>query len=373
VYFTRVCDQILPRGYAHASGDGAYSVSKRHLYYAVREQFKETGRSLEWKYFADTLLVQDVNRHRRETAGWKLTADPRGFLDVPNAAHEVSIPVGTLRIDAHLKKAARHTGPYDDLQDVKVPVQWPSLAAGQRYQGVLYIEKEGFAPMLEEARIAERFDLAVISCKGQSVVATRRFVDRVCAKVWGVPLFVVHDFDKAGFEISQRLTRVSEWAREHDRVTYEFQNDIEVVDLGLRLADVEEYGLDGKAEQCKFKGGFASDSIATAEEREFLRSNRRVELDALTAPEFIEWLEAKLEEHLPDRLIPDDGVLADAYRRAVAVAKINRAIEDVRAAAVEEARSLEVPKNLRRQLEKAMEDSEEAWDQTLYELVAKKR
>jgi hypothetical protein len=287
-----------------------------------------------------------------------------------------SIPVednrdlGAEQIDAHLKKAARHTGPYDDLQDVKVHVQWPSLAAGQRYQGVLYIEKEGFAPMLEEARVAERFDLAVISCKGQSVVAARRFVDTVCARGRGVPLFVVHDLDKAGFEISQRLTRVSDWARQNDRVTYEFQNDIDVIDLGLRLADVEEYGLEDLAEECEFKGGFASDSIATEEEREFLLSGRRVELDAFTAPEFIEWLEAKLGEHLPDRLIPDDDVLADAYRRAVAAAKINKAIAEVRVAAIEEARSTEVPESLRSQLEEAMEDGEGAWDQALYDLVA---
>src|SRR5262249_42147264 len=155
-------------------------------------------------------------------------------------------------------------------------VEWPSLAAGQRYQAVLYIEKEGFAPILEEARIAERFDLAVLSCKGQSVVAARKFVDHVCAKGRGVPLLVVHDFDKAWSEISQRLTQVSDWALEYDRVTYTFQNDIEVIDLGLRLEDVEEYELD--EEEVEFEGRFARDSICTEEEKEFLRSGRRVEL-----------------------------------------------------------------------------------------------
>ena len=58
---------------------------------------------------------------------------------------------------------------------------WPSLPAGQRYQAVLYIEKEGFEPLLEEAKIAERFDVAILSCKGQSVVAARNSSIRCAA------------------------------------------------------------------------------------------------------------------------------------------------------------------------------------------------
>jgi hypothetical protein len=251
-----------------------------------------------------------------------------------------------------------------------VKIEWPSLAAGQRYQGVLYIEKEGFEPVLQEARIAERFDLAVMSCKGQSVVAARRFVDEVCARGRGVPLLVVHDFDKAGFEISQRLTTVSGWAEENDRVAYEFQNEIDVHDLGLRLEDVEEYGLEADAESCEFKGGFAPDSITTEEEQEFLQSGQRVELNAMSSPEFVQWLEAKLADRLPGRLVPAEDVLADAYRRALVARRINRAIGRVTEAAIEHARSRAVPKSVRRRLKKAMKDSPGAWDRVLYELVA---
>ena len=69
----------------------------------------------------------------------------------------------------------------------------------ERYQAVLYIEKEGFGPILESAQIAERFNIAIASCKGQSVVAMRKFVDMVCAVGDGLPLLIAHDFDKAGF------------------------------------------------------------------------------------------------------------------------------------------------------------------------------
>lgn len=372
VCFTDVAKGILPGSYAHASGNGKHSVSKRTFYYCCREQFRnKTGEPLEFKYFANTLLVQFMNRNPQLTEGWRVTADPRGTLTVPNAAHKVRVPVGTLDIDAHLRGAARRHRPFDGLKDNLVHVQWPSLAPGQRYQGVLYIEKEGFEPLLEEGKIAEKYDLAVISCKGQSVVAARRFVDYVCAMYGGVPLLVVHDFDKAGFEISQRLTRVSAWAEANDRVTYRFRNAINVTDLGLRLADVEKYGLEDKAEECDFKGGFARDSIATDAEKEFLRSGRRVELNAFTSPEFLEWLEGKLGESLPKRLIPPDDVLADAYRRALAVASINRAIEGAVAEAVEKAKHAKVPRALRRHLEQALSGESGAWDQVVYDLASK--
>jgi hypothetical protein len=372
VCFTDVAKDILPGAYAHASGNGKHSVSKRTFYYCCRKQFQnKTGEPLEFKYFANTLLVQFMNRNPRLTASWRVTADPRGTLTIPNAAHEVRVPVGTLAIEDHLRKATERRDPFDGLKDNLVDVQWPSLAAGHRYQAVLYIEKEGFEPLLEEGQIAEKYDLAVISCKGQSVVAARRFVDQVCAVVVGVPLLVVHDFDKAGFEISQRLTTVSPWAEDNDRVTYRFRNAIDVTDLGLRLEDVEEYGLEDKAEECDFKGGFARDSIATDAEKEFLESGRRVELNAFTSPEFLEWLEGKLDESLPGRLIPPDDVLADAYRRAHSVASINRAIEGAVAEAVSKARDAEVPKDLRRRVERALSGESGAWDEVLYDLVSK--
>jgi hypothetical protein len=369
VNFTDVVGEILPPAHAHASGDGRYTVSKRQLYYACREAFlHKTDRELEFPYFAGTLLVQYLNRH--PDLGWKITADPRGTLSIPNTGHALDIPVGTIEIDNHLHRAGVACDPYDDAESQEIDVEWPSVAAGQRYQAVLYIEKEGFGPILEEARIAERFDLAIMSCKGQSVVAARRFVDEVCAAGRGVPLLTVTDFDKAGFEIAQCLTRVSRWARENDRVTYRFRNAINVIHLGLRLADARAYDL--QSEPCDFKGHFARDSIATAEEQAFLRSGRRIELNAFTSPQFIEWLEAKLREHgLGKRLIPTDKVLEDAYRRALAIAAINRAIDDVRDEAIDRAKAANIPKTLPRKLaRKLKEEDSPAWDKVLYQFAA---
>ena len=365
VDFTEVADAILPGGYDHASGGGKYTVSKRTFFYAVRDAFKlRTGRELQFNYFAGTLLVQFMNRRPDETAAWKVTADPRGALVIPNCAYDKRIPCGTIQIDNHLREECREDDPFDI--DAGLDVEWPSAAHGRRYQAVLYIEKEGFEPLLQEARIAERFDLAILSCKGQSVVAARKFVDHVCRRDGGVPLFVAHDMDKAGFEIAQRLTTVSDWAEDYDRVTYRFQNEIDVTDLGLRLADARRYGL--KGESCKFGGRFAPDSICTEEEKAYLRSGRRIELNEFTAPQFVQWLVSKLKQYLPQRLVPSDDVLEDAYRRALAVARINKAIEDVRDQAIEAARQAPIPPNLRRRLQKTMKEN--PWDVALYRLAA---
>jgi hypothetical protein len=366
-YFTRVVSKILPGAYQHASGNGKYTVSQRQLFYACREAFgQKTGKELRYKYFAGNLLVHYRNHHP-ETESWKITADPRGNLTIANAAHEVRIPCGTIAIDNHLTEVGRQS---IDLYspDIQVDIPWPSLRAKERYQGVLYIEKEGFDPVLEEAQIAERYDLAILSNKGMSVVAGRHFVDMVCAVLTGVPLLVVHDFDKHAFDILQRLTTVSERAEEKGLVTYHFKNQIQVIDLGLRLADVQKYHL--KGERCNFKGSFPADSPCTEEEKAYLSSGRRIELNEFTSPQLVECLESKLDAVFQGkRLLPADDILEQAYRRALVVAQLNQTIEQVKNAAVATARARDLPQHLRQRLEKSLQEDPRAWDQALYDLA----
>jgi hypothetical protein len=97
----------------------------------------------------------------------------------------------------------------------------------------------------------------------------------------------------------------------------------------------------------------------TDEEYEFFASGRRVELNALTSPQFIELIESKLtEQGLDRRLIPAHDVLTDAYRRALA--------------AIEDARGAEVPETLREQLQQQMQERPEPWDKALYRLAESK-
>lgn len=359
VNFTDIAEEILPKAYLHASGQGAYTVSQRQLYYASRDAFKEaTDREIDYGYFSQTILRQFLNRNKVD---WKITADARGTFSIPNTAFEKRVPVGTIQIDRYLENDRDEI---DDDIDTSIPIEWPSMAEGQRYGAVLYIEKEGFEPLLQEAKIAERFDLAILSCKGQSVVAARKLVDHVCRVDGGVPLFIVHDFDKYGFEIAECLTKISDTAAWTDRVAYYFENEIKSIDFGLRLEDVQKYEL--AHEQCKANWGAAS---MTKAEVDYMKSGRRVELNAFTAPQFIEWLEGNLKKHLPKRLIPNDEILERAYRRALAVSSINSQIEEIRNAAIEESESAKIPKLLRKKIMEEMKKSKQPWDVALHSIA----
>jgi hypothetical protein len=236
---------------------------------------------------------------------------------------------------------------------------------------VLYIEKEGFEPLLRQARIAERFEIALLSCKGQSVVAARKFVDQVCRVDGGVPLFVVHDFDVFGFFIGARLTSVSEEAEEQGRVAYRFRNEINVTDFGLRLADAQKYNL--VDEECKSPEHIDADLGCTQEEKDFLLSGRRIELNAFSSPQFVEWLERKLREAgITERMMPDDDVLDAAYREALITARVNAAIRSVHRRAADDARAARLPKKLADKVRASMAKRDEPWDLALQRIAAQR-
>ena len=71
-----------------------------------------------------------------------------------------------------------------------------------------------------------------MSTKGTSVTAARTLIDALIAD--GVPVYCIRDFDVNGFNIAGTLAR--------DTRRYSW-NSAGAIDLGLRLADVEAYGL----------------------------------------------------------------------------------------------------------------------------------
>ena len=205
-----------------------------------------------------------------------------------------------------------------------------------------------------------------MSTKGQSVVAARRLVDNLCRVDGGVPLLVLHDFDKWGLSIAENLTEVSWQAEESNRVRYEFQNQINVIDLGLRLADVEQWNL--ASERVRFKGRVPSS--ASTVEREFLKSGRRVELNAFTSADFIKWIEGMLAKHGIKKVIPNDETIEAAYRRSLQAALINAEIEEFAERASEQAEQAKLPKGLTLKIKKALkENPAECWDGALATIV----
>jgi elongation factor P--beta-lysine ligase len=189
--------------------------------------------------------------------------------------------------------------------------------------------------------LANRHDLMIISNKGVSVTAARKLIDSVCGDN-NLPLFVLHDFDFDGFKIFGTLQR--------DTRRYQFSNAIEVIDLGLRLADIagleREPAAATKMSAATRRAQLAENGATDAEIAILL--NERVELNAMTSDALIAMIESKLKAHGLKKVIPDDDLLAETYRAFYRSDELREEFEDLEAT-MEETR-IKVPKNLRRQV-----------------------
>jgi DNA topoisomerase VI subunit A len=194
----------------------------------------------------------------------------------------------------------------------------------ENYSTVLFVEKEGFDPLLKAARIAERFDTAIMSTKGMSTTSARLLLDKLSAR--GVQkILVLHDFDVSGFSIFGTLGTSNR--------RYRFNNKIPIADIGLRLDDVERMSL--ASEPVVVKGAWRerADTLrrhgGTEKEIEFLR-DQRVELNAMTSPQIIDFIEAKFREHGVAKLIPDAGAIEEHARHLIKLKLTERLIADNR-------------------------------------------
>jgi hypothetical protein len=221
---------------------------------------------------------------------------------------------------------------------------------------VLFVEKEGFDPLLEQVRLAERYDLAMMSTKGLSVTAARMLADHLCGP-HGIPLFILRDFDKAGF------SGVATFQQDNRR--YKYRNKFEVIDLGLRLKDVRALNIEDRAEDVHDKGSREARRLnlfkngAKEEEAEFLL-DRRVELNALTSDELVEFIEKKLKRHGIKKIVPDQDTLAQAYRLFERGARIDKI---VKAEIAKGDPNSPIPKKLEARVRKYLKENPAAsWD-----------
>ena len=364
-----VAYEVLPEAYQKASGNGRYPANARQIMYAARPAIQEaTGEALKDTYFTQTLLPDYVRDHPEETAGWDVVYDARGHLWEPHTGHEVGL--GTLGVREYLGnlQEGRPVGLRITLPEFST--QFPTHGPINRYGTILYVEKEGFSPLLRQAGLAERYDMAIMSSKGMGTTAVRTLVEKLSGEV---NVLVLHDFDKSGFSIAGTLQR--------DTRRYEFAVVPQVIDIGLRLEDVDNWRLE--SEEVIHKSdpteNLETDG-ATPDEIAFLRGEymyrqgcyrgSRVELNAFTSDQFVEWLDSKLVEHGVEKVIPDDAILDQAYRRAAATRRYQAIINEAGEKIATYAEGLTVPKTLRTKVAKRLaKDTTLAWDEALAALL----
>jgi hypothetical protein len=210
--------------------------------------------------------------------------------------------------------------------------------------------------------LAERFDLAIMSTKGMSVTASRALLDKIAPFVENV--FVAHDFDVSGFSIFGTLAG--------DGRRYIYENKVPFVDLGLRLTDVEDIGLEAEPyepEHFAARRETLQEHGATDKEIDFLET-QRVELNAMTSRELIDFIEAKLKEHGVEKLIPGAAVLEHHARRVVERRLTADALADVKGQIAEEAATCPLPSDLADLVGDKLDDKpEKSWDEALADVL----
>ena len=368
VSFKEAAAEIMEAAYLKVSDDGKLPANARQIMYAARPHIQErTGRELVPNYFTQTLLPDFVVETGVE---WNVVFDARGHFQEPHDG--AGFGIGTLEVRKYLGDCRDPAVAAADVSEAEVDTHGPSGNFG----AVLFIEKEGFDPLLKAAHIAEKFDIAIMSTKGMSVVAARELADEMCHD-YGIPLLLLHDFDKAGFSIAGTLQR--------DTRRYEFKNAITTIDLGLSLADVEamqlacEYQHHPKASMSALVENLRTNGASDAEigfmfaDFDRLRSTKRVELNAMTSRQFIAFVESKLRDNGVAKIVPGPELLAETYEAMEKSGRLQEAAADLADEIDEEDADSTAPQNLQRRVRAWLKKNwVKRWDDAVRAIVAER-
>jgi predicted metallo-beta-lactamase superfamily hydrolase len=108
--------------------------------------------------------------------------------------------------------------------------------------------------------------------------------------------------------------------------------------MGLRLEDVEKYGLEsefvsyGKTNPVRnlMENGATEAEISfLCDSAGYKSSGRRVEINALGSRNLLNLIESKFKEHGVKKIVPDHETLEDAYYRSVMANKMNEKLEEI--------------------------------------------
>lgn len=250
------------------SGGGTHIFSLRQLYYGIRPYVMAAlDKEPEYNYFCR--LISQYENECGEIRG--MYRDPRGVLYHPHSGGEM--PLGTIAVQNYARPA------------------WT-------FNKIIFIEKEGYFASLRDVRFPERYDCALITSKGFASRAVKDVFDLLGETEEEITFFCVHDADAAGTMIYETLqnSTISRPGRK-----------FRVINLGLDPEEALEMGLQAET----FKQGDRRRPVASYlnwEWGEWLQENR-VELNAMTTPQFIDWLERKMAAYGHKKVIPHETVL----------------------------------------------------------------
>ncbi len=260
---------------AAASGNGTYRYSLRQLFYAIRPYILQSAENgeLDYNYFAR--VITDYEAANGELPG--IYRDPRGTLYHPHLSR--SIPIGTIAVEKYERP------------------EWT-------FNKILYCEKEGFFSVLNQVGWPEKNDCALLSSKGFASRAVRDVLDLIGDTEEEIQFFCIHDADASGTLIYQALTQGT---------TARAARRVKIIDLGLNPWEAVEANLQVENFTAKKPlpvAKYVKEYDYSNDEKweRWLQSNR-VELNAMTSPMFLDWLDRKMKPYNKGKVIPPSVVL----------------------------------------------------------------
>lgn len=270
---------------ARLSGGGTCLFSLRQMFYFIRP-FLIHAIGKEPSYGTFGRIIGEFEDDEGDIEG--LYRDDRGTLYHPHTGER--IPLGTRSVANYERQ------------------EWA-------INKVLYCEKEGFFPILIHAKWPERHDCALLTSKGYATRAVRELLRIIAKSKEPVTIYCLHDGDGPGTMIFQSLARELE------------KHGIFVVNLGLDPAEAREMGLapepvtSGKTGRSGKATRIPVADYIPAEDEEWLQ-NFRIELNAMSTPQFLEFLDRKIGEHIrqqgiPSKVIPPNAVVKRQFEKDV--------------------------------------------------------
>jgi hypothetical protein len=356
-FLSEAFDEVIVDCYMKVSDNNSLPAHARQLFYKARPPIEEaTDKQLSYFYFSQTLLPDYISNN--PGLGWDVVYDDRGHFEEPHGVStfnpsQRNFGLGTLNVRNYL----RSIGALEFKGAGYAPAEIKTHGPSGNFGALLYIEKEGFMPLFEKVELAQRFDLAMMSSKGFSATAAWRIAEGICSE-HGVPLLILHDFDKSGVIIADTLTS--------DTRRYQYSSPPHVIDLGLTFDDIE-----GLASEDPGGSNIGEDRLKQAglsdEAIEFL-NNERVELNAMTSRELVEFVEAKLEEINIGKVVPDTGTLKQSFEMFAKGQQLKQAFGQMQKKLT--IKSVEVPRDLQQQVDDMLEEYPEiSWHKAIHWIV----
>ncbi len=282
---TELIERHFMDAFNQASGNGSYLCTARQVFYALRQilsnRYNKQLETHDYNSFTQNNITDFFERNPELED--KILFEQRGTFHSPFS--DDSIPLSTKDVKRYINR--HHSN------EIRTETKtFYDLSPELEFNHVLFIEKAGFNEILRQSGLVDKLNIGLMSTQGFGTRALKQLIRFFIEK--GIKVYILHDCDIAGYLIADKFLEGSKTFREK----------LDVIDIGLSVQDVKALNKIQDAEIVSYKKSYTNvlDSLQDEERRFFVVDNapfekqyRRVELNALSTPEFLQFIESKIQ------------------------------------------------------------------------------